>query len=92
MCPLSPDVDRNTLSRPARPNWWLVVPLVWAVPATIAALHALVTPAMYSTRGVGQRDWIMAAGLVASGREAACGAFRTASAVDFQLPVSCCKR
>jgi hypothetical protein len=60
MCSLSPDVERNTVSRPTRPNWWLVVPLVWAVPATIAALHALVTPAMYSTRGVGQRDWIMA--------------------------------
>jgi two-component system, LytTR family, sensor kinase len=61
MCPLSPDVDRTTLSRPARPNWWIVVPLVWAVPATIAMLNALVMPAMYSPRGVGHRDWIMAA-------------------------------
>jgi two-component system LytT family sensor kinase len=53
-------VDRNTLSRPARPNWWIVAPLVWAVPATIAALQSL-APAMYSERGVTTRDWIVAA-------------------------------
>ena len=36
------------------------MPLVWAVPATIAMLHAL-APAMYSTRGVGDRNWTNAA-------------------------------
>ncbi len=36
------------------------MPLVWAVPATIAMLHAL-APAMYSTGGVGDRDWTNAA-------------------------------
>ena len=56
----SPDAHRNTPSRPARPNWWIVVPLVWAVPATIAVLQSL-APAMYSARGVGTRDWIHAA-------------------------------
>ena len=53
-------MDRDTLSRPARPNWWIVAPLVWAVPATIAVLQSL-APAMYSTRGIGTRDWIVAA-------------------------------
>jgi two-component system, LytTR family, sensor kinase len=61
MCPLSPDADRNTLSRPARPNWWIVAPLIWAVPATIAMLQALAFGAMYSPRGLGARDWIEAA-------------------------------
>ena len=54
-------VSRDTLSRPSRPNWWIVAPLVWAVPATIAVLQSLVSAAIYSTRGVGHRDWIMAA-------------------------------
>jgi two-component system, LytTR family, sensor kinase len=61
MCPLSPDVDRNTLSRPARLNWWIVAPLIWAVPATIAVLQTLAFGAMYSPRGVGARDWMEAA-------------------------------
>jgi hypothetical protein len=54
------DSDRNALSRPARPNWWIAVPLIWAVPALIAALQAL-APGTSSTRGLGSRDWIMAA-------------------------------
>ena len=37
-----------------------MAPLVWAVPATIAMLQSL-APAMYSARGVGTRDWIVAA-------------------------------
>jgi two-component system, LytTR family, sensor kinase len=41
-------------------NWWIVAPLVWAVPATIAVLQSLVS-AMYSTRGIGARDWFLAA-------------------------------
>jgi two-component system, LytTR family, sensor kinase len=53
-------IDRNTLSRPDRPNWWIVAPLVWAVPATLAVLQSLGS-AMYSTRGIGGRDWIFAA-------------------------------
>jgi signal transduction histidine kinase len=53
-------IDRNTLSRPDRPNWWIVAPLVWAVPATVAVLQSLAS-AMYSTRGIGDRDWIFAA-------------------------------
>jgi two-component system LytT family sensor kinase len=59
MAPLA-DVDRNTLNRPARPNWWIVAPLVWAVPATVAVLQS-VAPGIYSTRGIGARDWILAA-------------------------------
>ena len=27
------DNDRNTPTRRARPNWWIVAPLVWAVPS-----------------------------------------------------------
>jgi len=53
-------IDRSPLSRRARPKWWIVVPLVWAVPGTVAALQSL-TSAMYSTRGIGSRDWIFAA-------------------------------
>jgi two-component system LytT family sensor kinase len=37
-----------------------VAPLVWAVPATVAVLQSLAS-AMYSTRGIGDRDWILAA-------------------------------
>jgi hypothetical protein len=55
------DVDPSTVNRPARLNWWIVAPLVWAVPATIAALQAVVTPALYATNGVSRRDWILAA-------------------------------
>jgi sensor histidine kinase YesM len=36
------------------------VPLIWAVPAAIAALQSL-APAMYTERGIGPRDWIVAA-------------------------------
>lgn len=36
------------------------MPLVWAVPATIAMLQSLAS-ALYSTRGIGSRDWIFAA-------------------------------
>ena len=50
----------NILSRPGRPNWWIVAPLVWAVPATVAVLQSLASAA-YSTRGIGSRDWIFAA-------------------------------
>jgi two-component system, LytTR family, sensor kinase len=53
------DDDRNTPSRPARPNWWIVVPLIWAVPGTIAMLGQ--APAMYGSRAVDTRDWIFAA-------------------------------
>jgi signal transduction histidine kinase len=53
-------IDRNTLSRPDRLNWWIVAPLVWAVPATLAVLQSLGS-AMYSTRAIGSRDWIFAA-------------------------------
>jgi signal transduction histidine kinase len=49
----------NTLSRPARTNWWIVA-LVWAVPAIIAAVLAVAGPWMYATNGVVRRDWIMA--------------------------------
>ena len=35
-------------------NWWVVAPLIWAVPATIATLHAATT---YATRGMLGRDW-----------------------------------
>ena len=55
----TPGVDRDSLSRPDRPNWWIVA-LVWAVPATIAVLQSL-AQAMYSARGAGARDWIQAA-------------------------------
>ena len=55
----APGVDRNTLSRPARPVWWIVA-LVWAVPATIAMLQ-VVEAAMFATRGVTSRDWALAA-------------------------------
>jgi two-component system, LytTR family, sensor kinase len=48
------------VSRSARPNWWIVVPLIWAAPATVAVLQSLGS-AMYSTRGIGNRDWIFAA-------------------------------
>ena len=41
-------------------NWWIVAPLVWAVPAAIAMLQTLV-PAMSSPRGVAGRDWMLAA-------------------------------
>jgi two-component system LytT family sensor kinase len=54
------EIDRNTLSRLPRPNWWIVAPLVWAVPATVAVLQTL-TSAMYSERGISARDWILAA-------------------------------
>ena len=54
------DIDPNVLSRSAGPNWWIVAPLVWAVPATIAVLQSLAS-AMYSTRGIDDRDWILAA-------------------------------
>jgi hypothetical protein len=37
-----------------------VAPLVWAVPGTVAVLQSL-TSAMYSTGGIGARDWAMAA-------------------------------
>ena len=50
---------RNTLSGPARPNWWIVVPLIWAVPGTIAMLAQV--PAMYGSRAVDTREWIFAA-------------------------------
>ena len=53
------DVDQNTLSQSARPNWWIVVPLIWAVPGTIAMLGE--APAMYGSRAVPGRDWIFAA-------------------------------
>src|SRR5262245_32682232 len=52
-------MDRSTLSRRARPSWWIVA-LVWAVPATIAMLQ-VVEPAMFATRGVTTRDWTLAA-------------------------------
>jgi two-component system, LytTR family, sensor kinase len=55
------DIHRNTLSRLARPKWWIAAPLIWAVPATIAALQSLASAAMYSPVGVGRRDWIVAA-------------------------------
>jgi sensor histidine kinase YesM len=51
---------RNALSRPGRTNWWIVT-LVWAVPAMIAAVLAVVGPWMYATMGVVRRDWIFAA-------------------------------
>jgi hypothetical protein len=53
-------IDRNTVSRPHRPNWWIVAPLVWAVPATVAVLQSL-APGMYSTRGIGAREGQLAA-------------------------------
>jgi two-component system, LytTR family, sensor kinase len=53
------DVDQATVSRPARPNWWIVVPLIWAVPGILATLGD--APAMYGSRGVPGRDWIFAA-------------------------------
>ena len=56
----TPDVARNTLSRRARTKWWIVAPLVWAVPATVAVLQSL-TSAMYSTGRIGVRDWALAA-------------------------------
>jgi len=37
-----------------------VAPLVWAVPATVAVLQSL-APAMYSTRGLGAREGLLAA-------------------------------
>lgn len=40
-------------------SWWLVAPLIWAVPGTIAMLQTL-APAMVSPRGVAARDWILA--------------------------------
>jgi two-component system, LytTR family, sensor kinase len=48
------------INPPARPNWWIVAPLIWAVPGTVAVLQSL-APALYSTRGIGARDWILAA-------------------------------
>ena len=48
------------LNRPARLNWWIVAPLAWAVPATIAMLQ-VVEPAMFATRGATSRDWMLAA-------------------------------
>jgi two-component system LytT family sensor kinase len=51
----------NSSSRLDRPNWWIVAPLVWAVPAIIAALQTVAGPAIYATGGVGRRDWIFAA-------------------------------
>ena len=54
------DTDRSTPTPPAEVNWWIVAPLVWAVPATIAVLQSLAS-AMYSTRGIGDRDWLFAA-------------------------------
>jgi two-component system LytT family sensor kinase len=54
------DTDRNSVSRRARPNWWIVAPLVWAVPGTLAVLQSL-TSAMYATGRIGARDWILAA-------------------------------
>jgi two-component system LytT family sensor kinase len=53
-------IDPKALNRTARTNWWIVAPLVWAVPATVAVLQSLAS-AMYSTRGIGDRDWILAA-------------------------------
>ena len=38
-----------------------MAPLIWAVPGTVAVLQAL-APAMYSPRGLGTRDWLLAAG------------------------------
>jgi signal transduction histidine kinase len=52
---------RNESSSTARPSWWIVAPLGWAVPATIATVQAVAGPAMYGTFGVGRRDWILAA-------------------------------
>jgi two-component system LytT family sensor kinase len=51
---------RTTLSPPARLNWWIVAPLVWAVPAIIAMLQSL-APALSSPRPLESRDWIFAA-------------------------------
>lgn len=45
--------------RGSRPNWWIVVPVIWAVPGIIAMLaHA---PAMYGSRAVDTREWIFTA-------------------------------
>ena len=38
-----------------------MAPLIWAVPGIVAVLQAL-APAMYSPRGVGAREWMLAAG------------------------------
>lgn len=53
-------IDRNILSRQDGPNWWIVAPLIWAVPAAIATLQSL-APAIYSASGVSSRDWMAAA-------------------------------
>lgn len=51
----------RSVNRPARPNWWIVAPLIWAVPGTIAMLQGLAT-AVISPRGVvGARVWTEAA-------------------------------
>ena len=56
------EVHRDALSGSARParavNWWIVAPLIWAVPATIATLQQA---AVYATRGALQREWVFAA-------------------------------
>ncbi len=46
--------------RVGRPNWWILVPLIWAVPGVVAMLQSLTT-AMSSARGIGSRDWAHAA-------------------------------
>lgn len=54
------EVYPGTLSRSAGPNWWIVAPLVWAVPATVAVLQSLAPVAMYAANGVVRRDLIVA--------------------------------
>ena len=53
------EVHRDPLTAPAprRINWWIVAPLVWAVPATIATLQQAAT---YATRGMLGREWLFA--------------------------------
>lgn len=54
------DIATHTVSRRARPTWWIVIPLVWAVPGIVAVLQSL-TSAMFATGRLGPRDWAFAA-------------------------------